>query len=177
MNTADLTRRLENLIRLGTIAQVDHANARCRVKSGGILTGWLPWIAERAGTDQAWHAPSVNEQCVLFSPSGEHTAGVVLIGLYSNAHPAPDASPTRHRRRYRDGAVIDYDTDSHTLLATLPAGGQITLTAPGGLTITGNVTINGQVVASGDVTAAGISLIEHLHSGVQPGPSATGKPQ
>ncbi|WMR36092.1 phage baseplate assembly protein V, partial [Metapseudomonas otitidis] len=41
---ATLARLLENLIRLGTIAEVDHAAARVRVQSGQLLTGWLPWL-------------------------------------------------------------------------------------------------------------------------------------
>ncbi|MFP5435195.1 MAG: hypothetical protein ACLGIM_19085 [Alphaproteobacteria bacterium] len=34
-----------DVLRLGTIASVDHANATCTVESGDILTGELPWAA------------------------------------------------------------------------------------------------------------------------------------
>lgn len=47
--TADLNRRIENIVRLGTIAEVDCAHAKAKVKSGGILTDWLPWVTARAG--------------------------------------------------------------------------------------------------------------------------------
>ncbi|TBU71011.1 phage baseplate assembly protein V [Pseudomonas daroniae] len=183
MNTADLTRRLENLIRLGTIAEVDHAAARCRVKTGGLLTAWLPWLTQRAGADTTWHAPSVSEQCVVFSPSGDPAHGVVLFGLYSTQHPAPDNSAARHRQQYCDGAVLDYDTATNTLTATLPAGGKVNVTAPGGVTIAGNVSITGNVAVTGqvavtqDVTAGGISVMNHTHPGVQGGLSSTGKAQ
>ncbi|WP_331275291.1 MULTISPECIES: hypothetical protein [Pseudomonas] len=46
---AALSRLIENLIRPGTIAVVDHGSlldtrhARVRVQSGELLTGWLPW--------------------------------------------------------------------------------------------------------------------------------------
>jgi phage baseplate assembly protein V len=177
MNDIDLLRRLENLIRLGTIAEVDPKPPRCRVKTGGLLTGWLPWFAVRAGEDREWDMPSVGEQCVVFSPSGNPAVGVVFVGFYSDACPAPDDSPTRHRRTYRDGAILDYDTASHTLRALLPAGGQVEIEAPGGVTILGDVVITGLVTVSEDVVAAGISLVKHVHGGVLVGSAKTDKPQ
>tara|TARA_Y100001949_G_scaffold163033_3_gene156581 strand:- start:45 stop:578 length:534 start_codon:yes stop_codon:yes gene_type:complete len=177
MNIADLTRRLDNLIRLGTIAAVDHQAARCTVSSGGLSVPNLPWLALRAGASLDWDPPTVGEQCVLFSPSGEPAQGIALVGLYSQQRPAPANSANVRRRKYPDGAVIDYDHDSHTLTATLPDGGKAKIIAPGGVTILGDVTITGLVTVSDDVIAAGISLVNHVHSGVQSGPSSTGKPQ
>lgn len=177
MNITDLLRRLENLIRLGTIAAVDHQAARCTVSTGGLSVPNLPWLALRAGDSSDWDPPTVGEQCILFSPSGEPALGVALVGLYSQQRPAPSNSATVRRRKYPDGAVIDYDHATHTLSATLPAGGKAQLTAPGGVTILGNVDITGTVTVSEDVLAAGISLVNHVHGGVQSGPSNTGAPQ
>lgn len=186
-NFAELSRRLENLIRLGTIAEVDPVAKRCRVNTGGLLTDWRPWIADRAGEDRDWDAPSVGEQCLLFSPSGEPALGVALVGLYSDQFDAPDDNPNRRRRVYRDGAVVEYDTEAHALRATLPAGATAALTATGGVTINGNVAINGSLTASDgatitgtlratvDVTADGISLTGHTHPGDSGG--TTGGPQ
>ncbi|MCQ4314480.1 phage baseplate assembly protein V [Stutzerimonas zhaodongensis] len=177
MNISDLIRRIDNLIRLGTIAAVDHQAARCTVSSGGLTVPNLPWLALRAGSSLDWDPPTVGEQCILFSPSGEPAQGVALVGLYSQQRPAPANSANVRRRTYPDGAVIDYDHDSHTLTATLPDGGKAQITATGGVTILGDVTITGLVTVSDDVVAAGISLVSHVHSGVQSGPSSTGKPQ
>lgn len=177
MNITDLLRRLENLIRLGTIAAVDHQAARCTVSTGGLSVPNLPWLAQRAGSSLDWDPPTVGEQCILFSPSGEPALGVALVGLYSQQRPAPSNSATVRRRKYPDGAVIDYDHASHTLSATLPDGGKAQLTAPGGVSILGNVDITGTVTVSEDVLAAGISLVNHVHGGVQSGPSTTGAPQ
>jgi phage baseplate assembly protein V len=134
-----LLRRLENLIRPGTVAEFDPVTARCRVQTGNLLTTWLPFFTLNADEDSTWHLPSLDEQCLILSPSGNPETGFVLIGLYSDRYPAPDNSPTRHRRRYRDGAIIDYDTATHTLTATLPAGGQIVATAPGGMRLIGDL--------------------------------------
>src|SRR5690606_37152653 len=83
------------------------------------------------------------EQCLVLSPSGEPAQGFVMVGLYSDAHPAPDDSPTRHRRAYRDGAVIEYDTKTHQLRAELPDDGTFELIASGGSRIVGPVRIEG----------------------------------
>lgn len=60
---------------------------------------------------------------------------------------------------------------------------KVTVIAPDGVeitaavTITGDVTITGTVTVSDDVVAAGISLVDHVHGGVQAGASTTGAPQ
>lgn len=177
MNIADILRRLANLIRLGTVTAVDHEAERCTISSGKLTIPNRPWLALRAGSSSDWDPPTVGEQCILLSPSGETAQGVALIGLYSKHRPAPSNSATVRRRKYPDGALIDYDHSTHTLSATLPAGGKAQLTAPGGVTIFGNVDITGTVTVSEDVLAAGISLVNHVHSGVQSGPSTTGAPQ
>jgi phage baseplate assembly protein V len=173
---AELARRLASLMFPGTIAEVDHQAARCRVASGGITTAWLPWFSRRAGATRDWDPPSVGEQCLVLSPGGEPAAGFVLVGLYSQASPAPATAAPLHRREYPDGAVIDYDHESHAATLTLPAGGAITINAPAGITVLGNVQVEGTVTASEDVVAAGISLVQHRHGGVTPGGGQTGAP-
>ena len=65
--SAELQRKLDNIIRFGVIAEVNHATARARVKSGDILTEFLPFITFRAGTTKTWSPPTVGEQCVMLS--------------------------------------------------------------------------------------------------------------
>lgn len=174
----DLTRRLENLIRAGTVAEVDPDAPRCRVKTGGLETNWLPFFAARAGEDSEWDPPSVNEQCLVLSPSGNPAQGFVIVGLYSDEFPAPDHSLTRRRRRYRDGAVIEYDTATHSLTATLPAGGTASVTAPGGVHIVGDLSVDGLISSTKDVTAGpqNISLVKHRTKGVMPGGGISEEP-
>lgn len=179
---AALSRLIENLIRLGTVAEVDHGSLkdhrppRLRVQSGELLTGWLPWVAFRAGTSTEWDPPTEGEQVVVFSPSGQTAQGIVLTGLFSQQYPANADRAGLHRRSYSDGAVVEYDSQSHTLMATLPDGGKVRLTAPGGVSILGNVDITGLVTVSNDVIAAGISLVKHPHGDVEPGSGQSGAP-
>ena len=137
---AELARLIENLVRLGTIAEVDVAKVRVRVKSGSITTNWLPWLALRAGTSKEWDPPTVGEQVVLLSPSGVLAQGVALVGLFSDANPANGDREGLHRRTYPDGAVVEYDFVAHVLRAILPDGGVTHLVSTGGIHIDGPIT-------------------------------------
>ena len=107
-NLSALARMIENLIRFGTIAETQMKPPRVRVKTGELLTGWLPWIALRAGADVDWDPPTVDEQVILFSPSGQ-----LANGIYRTANPANGDREGFHRRTYRDGTVIEYDSTAH----------------------------------------------------------------
>ncbi|MFJ2282081.1 phage baseplate assembly protein V [Pseudomonas sp. NPDC087803] len=188
-NLSTLTRLIENLIRLGTITAVRMKPPRVQVKTGALTTGWLPWIAPRAGTDREWSPPTKGEQVILFSPSGQLGNGIVLAGLFSDHIPANGDREGLHRSTYRDGTVIEYDSLTHHLNVTLAEGGTTNLTSTSGIHIvgpithegdytqTGNQSITGKVTVSADVVAANISLVNHPHGGVMPGGAKTGKPE
>ena len=73
----EIVRRLENVVRLGTVAEVRYETpARCRIKTGDLVTDWLPWTTARAGGDRSWWAPEVGEQVIVLSPGGNTGAGV-----------------------------------------------------------------------------------------------------
>lgn len=183
--STELDRRISNLIRLGTIAQADYASAKVRVKAGDILTGWLPWMSQRAGGDVSWHAPEVGEQVLILAPSGELNQGVVLTGLFQLAHPAPANTPEKQQTLYKDGAVIEYDRTAHHLKAVLPAGATVELIATGGIAFTGDLTVTGNITASGEITDHTRSMQgdrdiynSHIHSDPQGGSvAATGQSQ
>lgn len=183
-NQTDLLRRLDNLVRLGTIAEVDLATATARVNSGGITTDFLPWLTFRAGTSQTWSAPTVGEQCVVLSTSGEFTTGLILLGLYTRN--APGQSADEHLFHFSDGAEISYNTTSGQLtvknckVVIVQAKESITLDTPtvkatknvvigGNLSVKGTtssqgaISTQGAVTAKGDVSGAGISLGSHHH--------------
>lgn len=197
MDLPHLSRLIENLIRVGTVHEIDFVQKRCRVNSGGLLTGWLPWFVQRAGTTSDWDPPTPGEQCVILSPSGEVAAGMVLLGLYSTACDAPSTNPDEHVREYPDGARISYNHVTGALnavgikTALLEAADHITFDCPQ-VTFTGKFNVqdlftyeNGMVgfagentgaQITGDVIADGISLVSHQHTGVVPGGGNTGQP-
>jgi len=185
---ATLSRMLENLIRFGVIAAVQMEPPRVQVKTGSLTTAWLPWLALRAGADREWDPPTVDEQVILFSPSGQLANGVVVTGLFSDHIPANGNRAGLHRRTYADGAVIEYDSVQHHLSATLPDSGTTSLVSRGGINIigpinhqgdynqTGNQNVVGAVTVSEDVIAAGVSLVNHPHRDVKSGGELSGGP-
>lgn len=128
MDLVELSRQIENLIRIGTVLAVDHAAVRCRVKSGRLETGWLRWHTPRAGETRTWNPPTVGEQAVVLSPSGEPANGIVFYGFNCDAHPAPSSSPNAHVTDYPDGGVVTYDHGTHEYRLSVPDGGRIVLT-------------------------------------------------
>ena len=191
----DHERRLGDLIRFGTVAAVDLAAQRCTVTlTDELLSGPLPWLAGRAGAVSAWSPPTVGEQVVLLCPEGDIAAGVVLLGLYSDANPAP-AGDTHPLLKLPDGSTLRYDADAHELAVSLAQGAKLTLAAPGGATITGDLSLVGKLAVQGDVTVQGglsvsgdiaargdvkagtVSLKGHVHLGVQGGSGLSGAPK
>jgi phage baseplate assembly protein V len=189
----DTPRQLANLIRFGTVHTV--AGKRVQVKIGGLLTRPLPWVSPRAGKTKSWSPPTVGEQVVVLSPNGDLGAGVVLGGIFCDAHDVPDeANANTIVMAFGDGAVVLYDQAAHLLKGTLPATGRAEITAPGGFTLTGDVDIKGQlsvsqaatfeqtlhasqaITSDADIKAGDISLKNHPHDKVQPGSGISGKP-
>ncbi len=185
---AALSRLLENLIRFGVISAVQMEPPRVQVTTGTLTTAWLPWLALRAGADREWDPPTLGEQVMLFSPSGQLANGIVVTGVFSDHIPANGNRAGLHRRTYADGTVIEYDSVAHHLNATLVDGGTTNLISTGGINLvgdithqgdyiqTGNQTITGRVDVSIDVIAAGVSLVKHLHTGVKQGGDQSGAP-
>ena len=160
---SDLTRLLQNLIRLGTIAEVKGAKARVRL-GPTLTTEWLKWATRRAGSTRTWSVPTVGEQVIVFSPGGDLTRGVILPALYSQEFDAPESNPNIHTTHYPDGAVVQYDHATHALTATLPGGtatvtaDKVTSNAPstictGDLTVMNNLIVNGATTLNGGVNA------------------------
>lgn len=118
---AELRRRLDNMIRSGTIAEVDHGDPEqnrqpcCRVKTGNITTGWLPFFTVRAGSTNEWNPVSVGEQCTILSPSGDLAQGQVLAGLYSAANPPCSNNPAVHKTEWANGDFIEHNAATGAL--------------------------------------------------------------
>lgn len=126
-NIPELLRQIHNLVRIGTVAEVDHDRARVRVQIGDILTGWQRWTEARTGTTRDWDPPTMGEQVLVIAPGGELAASVVITGLYRDEHPAPSSSPDLQRRIYPDGTRQQHNHATSHYQLTVPAGGMIEL--------------------------------------------------
>lgn len=178
---AEIDRRVANIFRIGTVYALDAANALVQVDLGDLVTDWLPWGTGRAGSTRKWSAPSVGEQVMVFSPSGELAAGIVGPSIFQDAHPAPSNNPNVDNVTFADGSSVNYDAGSNTLtvnvsgagnvvvnckVATVKADTSVTLDTPmvhatknmqidGNLGVTGAMAVQGQGASGAVSTFAG----------------------
>lgn len=183
------------LLRIGTVLSVDLEKARCVVQigdpeAGAIETPDIRWGAGRMGKTRFWMPPVVDEQVLVAFPAGELAAGVIIASIPCNIFP-PAGNSSADLIAFEDGAILFYDAETSTLVAQLPEGGSIVVTAPGGVlidaqdgvtingpvSINGDVTVTGAISASDDVTADDISLKNHNHGNVAAGSAKTGAPE
>lgn len=160
MNTAaaiaEIHKRLDNLLRIGTVAEVK--GHLCRVKTGNLTTDYRPFLTQRAGTARTSWRPTVGEQVMLLSLSGDLLNAYVLPAIYSVEHPEPDDDEARHRTIYPDGAVIEYDPTASALTvkgiktATVQASDKVTVDCPN-VVFTGDVLIEGTATVQKKLTA------------------------
>ena len=174
MDANESQRQFLNGIRKGFVFAVE--GALCRVRSGELESDWIQWFSPYAGESADWLAPSINEGVMLLCPSGDPSQAVALRGFYSEDFPPPSVDPSKHVRRYADGALVEYDFASHALTANLPAGATVLIVAPGGVnvqtkaatveadevtldaaqtTVTGNMLVKGAFVFQGGMSGSG----------------------
>lgn len=164
---ADNNRRLENIVRFGTIKTINPSNPipRVIVDLGDIETPEIRCLNIRSGDDSTWDMPSENEECVVISPCGEiGPASFVMYGFYNDEHPAPSDDLNKKIRMFADGCIFAYDVSAHHLSAILPTGGTAVLTADGGVTVNGNTTINGNLQVNGNTSMTGNNSVQGSQS-------------
>ena len=142
----DLGRRLANVIRIGTIFEIDFETVRARVKIGDLETNWLPWINSNSGNNNSWNPPEIDEQVIILSPSGELNQGVILQSLYKSN--ASGNLPNIQSITYKDGSKITFDRDAGNL--TLDIKGNVTIKVAGNAEIEApNITLKGNADLGG----------------------------
>lgn len=190
MDFVELLRMLENVVRTGTVTEVDEEKWRVRVQSGGLETAWLRWNAQRAGAFKVWVPPSVGEQVWFLCLGGNTNAAFIGGSLYSDDNPAPGVSRNEMVVTAPDGATFRYDAEAGALhvagikSATIEASVKVTLDTPEvdctnllraknidiaeGGEMRGNFTHTG-----GKFTSNGVQVDNHNHGAVERGGSWT----
>lgn len=100
--------------------------------------------------------------------------GICVVGLTSRARPLSNISTSTAQFRSDDGATL-VELNAAGKAVRIVGSGGITLDGP--VHVTGAVTADSTITASGDVKGDGISLKNHVHSGVESGSSTTGAPE
>lgn len=183
LTLAEQYRLLMNLIRFGTVIEVDLVLTVARVQTGELQTDWIRWGVARAGDAVDWWAPSVGEQVVLFAPGGALENAVIAFSLYSDYALPPDNGKKTQVTRYPDGAKKSYDPASGMLSLLGMISGIVsmsdTLTINVGRLVinAGETIINGEVVqGGGQMSSNGVVVDKHGHKGVKSGTDISGDP-
>ena len=120
---AQMDRMLAGLLIPCYVVAVDLVDAKVRVTDGGDWTSaWVRWHSLAAGKARHWRAPSIGEQGMLVSPSGEPAQGTFVPGLYGNAGPPPDNRDHVEVWRFDDGGSLVYDWAANSYTIKLPTG-------------------------------------------------------
>ncbi|HCB1081004.1 TPA: phage baseplate assembly protein V [Klebsiella variicola subsp. variicola] len=186
MEIAELLRLLENVVRTGTVTEIDEKKWRVRVQSGGLEATWLRWNAQRAGAFKIWLPPSIGEQVWILCLGGNTDVAFIGGSLYSNDNPAPGASRNEMVVTAPDGASFRYDAESGALQvkgiqsAVVEASVKITLDTPEvectnllttkNLNVTEGGEMHGDIAHTGGAfTSNGVQVDDHNHGGVERG--------
>lgn len=184
---AEHQRRLHNIATIGTVIEIDADTALMRLAVGDNETDWLSIPTIAAGMISVWRCPSIGEQYLLVSPSGELANAIPVISLYSEHNPSPSTDPNEIRIRYNDTDfcsidVVNSQLTMHISQITNQAATSIVWDTPSAI-LTGNLQVDGSIncgksiAAADEVTANGINLTTHTHGGVKSGGSSTEQPQ
>ena len=156
LNLNELNRKIANILRVGTIAEVDYEKAMARVRLGDITTRFLPWITSRAGENRDWKPVNVGEQVIVLSQNGDLNYGVILHSIYQSIYPAPSNSKDKHKVVFEDGSSVEYDKATKHFSADLKGTADISIAKDVSVvaktaTITAeSTTINGNVSLAGN---------------------------
>lgn len=146
----ELDRRIANLIRIGTVSEVDASKALARIElADEVLTDWLACSARRAGDDKTWDLPDVGEQVIVFSPGGELDQGIVLGSLFSDTKAQNGDNAKDRRVTFKDGSIVEFDRNASKLNVTLSDAAVFTLKI-GAMEV--KVTKDGAEIGSGGPT-------------------------
>ncbi|WP_142417264.1 phage baseplate assembly protein V [Bartonella massiliensis] len=133
----DLKRRMANMVVVGKISHIDHKNARYRVKSGHLISDWIPDTQARAGKTCSYEGRDVGEQVIVVSSSGDLSQGVIVGSLHTDANQAADKGNI-HKTLYPDGTTVEYDDEQNSYTLNLTSGGKFSLTISDGVSIKGD---------------------------------------
>ena len=184
MDFAELLRLLENVVRTGTVTEIDEGKWRVRVQSGELETTWLRWNAQRAGAFKVWVPPSIGEQVWFLCLGGNTDVAFIGGSLYSDDNPAPGASRNEMVMTAPDGAAFRYDAEAGALQvtgiksATIESSVKVTLDTPEvectnllttrSLNVREGGEMHGNIAHTGGAfTSNGVQVDDHDHGEVE----------
>ncbi|WP_300540311.1 phage baseplate assembly protein V [uncultured Nocardioides sp.] len=146
---SEALRRIEHLIRVGTVEEFDGGKAAVRVRWGpddDSVSDWLPIVQLGSKDVTIWAPPVVGSQVTVLSEGGDTARGLVMPGPYAGNAPDDRGEAVRLTMPGLDLEI---------------AGGVATVTVSTAKFV-GNVEVDGdlKVTGSTDLTSTKINGIE-----------------
>jgi phage baseplate assembly protein gpV len=152
--------------RHGIVTSVDpvaHA-VKVTVQPEGLETGWIPDGAMAASGLRIACPSEIGTQVLILPVEGDAEHPIVVARLFDVTLVAPVSPATGRQVQPREIGIFQ-------------SNGNYLHLAKDGLYLKGDLSVDGSVLVGGDVTASGVSLVRHVHGGVQPGSGLTGQPK
>lgn len=183
---AEHQRRLHNIATIGTVIDIDADAALMRLAVGDNETDWLSIPTIAAGMVSVWRCPSISEQFLLVSPSGELANAIPVVSLYSDHNPSPSTDPNEIRIRYNDTDfcsidVVNSQLTMHISETLIKSKTSIVLDTPntrmtGSLQVDKGIHAKEAIKSDEEVYAKDIKLSKHGHKNVENGSGTSGDP-
>ena len=155
----------------GIVSEIDPKGVRARVRFPdlGLETALIPVGQRKTSEDKDYWMPDVGEHvgCLM---DANFEDGVIVCSIYSDADEPPTTNPNVRMVRFRDGAEIAYDRESHTLTVrggvqriVIEAADEIVLRSAKLVIDAPKAVFTGDVEAAGTVMDAGGNSNHHIH--------------
>ncbi|STQ91414.1 phage baseplate assembly protein V [Iodobacter fluviatilis] len=132
-----------------------------------LRTMWLPIAYPKTQDDECYWTYDTGEHvALLLDAQGED--GVIIGAIFSDADTPPVTDPNKFGIRFKDGAMLEYDRQTHTLSVTgvskviveasttivLKAGSKVTIDSPEA-EFTGKLQVDGLLTYLGGLEGSG----------------------
>jgi phage baseplate assembly protein V len=104
---SEISRRLNNIVRFGTVAEIDHKSAKIRVKIGNITTTWIPWTTT-AGAVKLWNPPVVSKQVTVISQGGDLALAVAIPSIFGGQFDASSDDENIVKLEFSENTSIEF---------------------------------------------------------------------
>jgi len=160
----ELERRINNLIQVGTVVEIDNSKALARVNVLGRVTDFLPVKMIGNSFVKVFIPIRVNEQVLVVCPFGNANSGFIVPSIFNvNCKEPSGSNPDTAIIEFAGGVRID--CDGKTVNVTAPVNVNVTATTAtvtatntvitSTTTNNGNVTINGNLAVNGNIAMNG----------------------
>ena len=86
----ELERRLNNIVQVGTVVEIDKSKALARVNVLGRVTDFLPVFMWTNDFVKVWLPIRVGQQVAVLSPFGNGNSGIILPSIYNKSCKEPN---------------------------------------------------------------------------------------